>query len=140
MAKFRKKPIVIEAEQYLHGRTVPLGVCMSDDLDDSREFFPHIHTLEGNLAVSKGDWIIKGIQGEFCPCKPDIFEATYEPVEAPMPLDAQTRVAELEALLAERFTVPCPTCHAPNYQGDSEDGWSSGCPDCGGSGVRHPLR
>jgi hypothetical protein len=39
---------------------------------------PVIHTLEGVLTASPGDWIIKGVQGEFYPCKPDIFEATYE--------------------------------------------------------------
>lgn len=55
-------------------------------------------------------------------------------------IDVQTTVLELETLLAERFTLPCPGCHAPNYLGDSEDGWASGCPDCGGSGVQHPLR
>lgn len=38
-----------------------------------------IHTLEGDLAASPGDWIIKGVKGEFYPCKPDIFEATYDP-------------------------------------------------------------
>lgn len=39
----------------------------------------HVHTLEGWLKVSIDDWVIKGIKGEFYPCKPDIFEATYEP-------------------------------------------------------------
>ena len=41
-----------------------------------------IRTLEGDMRVSLGDWVIRGIQGEFYPCKPDIFEATYEVVEA----------------------------------------------------------
>ena len=39
-----------------------------------------IHTLEGDMRVSSGDWIIRGVQGEFYPCKPDIFKATYEEV------------------------------------------------------------
>lgn len=39
-----------------------------------------IRTLEGDMTASPGDWIIRGVQGEFYPCKPDIFEATYEPV------------------------------------------------------------
>ena len=39
-----------------------------------------IHTPEGVMSVSNGDWIIKGVKGEFYPCKPDIFEMTYEPV------------------------------------------------------------
>ena len=41
----------------------------------------HINTLEGRMTAQVGDWIIKGVAGEFYPCKPDIFEATYEAVE-----------------------------------------------------------
>jgi hypothetical protein len=41
---------------------------------------PYIRTLEGNMYVMPGDWIIKGVKGEFYPCKPDIFELTYEAV------------------------------------------------------------
>lgn len=40
-----------------------------------------IHTLEGDMIVSPGDYVIKGVKGEFYPCKPDIFEQTYEPIE-----------------------------------------------------------
>lgn len=59
--KFRKKPIIIDAVQwYDHG---------------------WIDTLEGGHIVCPGDWIIKGIKGEYYPCKPDIFRQTYEPVE-----------------------------------------------------------
>jgi len=75
--KFRKKPVVIEAEQFLKSMPLPFsreGVCCYDD-----GWF--IHTLEGRLHISEGDWIIKGVQGEFYPCKPDIFEQTYEPAE-----------------------------------------------------------
>jgi hypothetical protein len=59
MPKFRKKPVVKE-----------------DFIGDGIE----IHTLEGTMTASKGDWIIKGVSGEFYPCKPDIFEKTYEAV------------------------------------------------------------
>jgi hypothetical protein len=73
MAKFRKKPVVIEAEQYLPGKPVPAGVePMWGGL--------FILTLEGNMQVSPGDWVITGVNGEKYPCKPDIFEKTYEPV------------------------------------------------------------
>ena len=58
--KFRKKPVVIEAYQTDVGMTV--------------------QTLEGPLHASVGDWIITGIRGEQYPCKPDVFEKTYEPV------------------------------------------------------------
>jgi len=77
MAKYRKRPVVIEAEQFLAGMTVE-GMCANIAC---RELQPHVHTLEGPLRASDGDWIICGVQGEFYPCKPDIFEATYEPVD-----------------------------------------------------------
>ena len=89
MSKFRKKPIVIEAMQ------VPMSVYpqhLTDELSkfmnakDGRSWYgkPNgdivIHTLEGDMTAQPGDWIIRGIKGELYPCKPDIFEATYEPV------------------------------------------------------------
>lgn len=63
MAKFRKKPVVIEASQNLTGEDIA------------------IPTLEGTMIASPGDWIITGVKGEIYPCKPDIFAATYEPAE-----------------------------------------------------------
>lgn len=78
--RFRKKPVVINAVQFFNDRPFPGGVC--DCGQDPRHYgTPHIHTLEGIHDVSEGDWIITGIKGERYPCKPDIFEATYEPVE-----------------------------------------------------------
>jgi hypothetical protein len=62
MAKFRKKPVVIEAVQHLGNE--PL----------------FIETLEGKMRADPGDWIITGVKGERYPCKPDIFAVTYEPV------------------------------------------------------------
>ena len=88
MAKFRKKPVVIEAVQFLpsndHAFDVPDGVHL---WPDERGFQPRdmswgfIDTLEGRMHVMAGDWIITGIQGEKYPCKPDIFAATYEAVD-----------------------------------------------------------
>lgn len=77
--KFRKKRIVVEAVQFTGEKPWPEGVypCGSP-----AEFgLPTIFTLEGAMRVSAGDWIITGIKGEKYPCKPDIFEATYEKVE-----------------------------------------------------------
>jgi len=74
MPLFRKKPVVIEAEQFLDGMTVE-GMCANIACPTLQ---PHVHTLEGPLHVSDNDWIICGVQGEYYPCKPDIFEATYE--------------------------------------------------------------
>lgn len=77
--KFRKKPVVIEAVQW------------QNNIDEIKEFTSvnvsrgkadtlMIPTLEGLMMASLGDWIIKGIQGEIYPCKPNIFEATYDKV------------------------------------------------------------
>jgi bifunctional ADP-heptose synthase (sugar kinase/adenylyltransferase) len=76
--KFRKKPVVIDAEQYTVGGTLPfveLGVLDYDEDTQTQG----IQTLEGRMIVSDGDWVIRGVKGEFYPCKPDIFAATYEP-------------------------------------------------------------
>jgi hypothetical protein len=86
--KFRKKPVVIEAFQWMGSieqsqvpewfSIGPDGVCAAA-LSQSRELL--ISTLEGVMAAKEGDWIIKGISGEFYPCKPDIFAKTYDPAE-----------------------------------------------------------
>ncbi len=80
MAKFRKKPVVIEAVQYQVGVKIE-GVCYKPCHSPSANSgTPHIHTLEGRMSVSDGDWIITGVKGEKYPCKPDIFKTTYDPV------------------------------------------------------------
>lgn len=109
MAKYRKKPIVIEATQWFKNGDHPEDNCTTveaepsflsegkvvryyrnPDDDGQRECehcsnIMHIHgwidTLEGGHNVCPGDWIITGIKGEFYPCKPDIFEQTYEKVK-----------------------------------------------------------
>lgn len=79
MAKYRKKPVVIEAEQFfVDKKPWPAGVEQQTIKGVSE--IPHVKTLEGPLRVSEGDWIITGVKGERYPCKPDIFDATYEPV------------------------------------------------------------
>jgi len=81
MAQFRNKPVVIEAMQFTgHNDIAMLRFCpMARDPIDCRANLI-IQTLEGEMLVTVGDWIIRGVKGEFYPCKPDIFEATYEPV------------------------------------------------------------
>ena len=80
MARFRKKPVVIEAIQLLEGQPTPEGVNFGSPTPDPLiEGKYWVSTLEGPLVASIGDWIITGIKGEHYPCKPDIFEATYEP-------------------------------------------------------------
>ena len=84
MAKFRKKPVVVDAVQYLAGldegsaHKIP-GVCTCTKMGVDH-YGPHIHTLEGVMQVSDGDYVITGVNGEHYPCKPDIFLKTYEPV------------------------------------------------------------
>lgn len=108
MAKFRKKPVVIEAVQW-NTPNEERKVMLARECDDHPEVRnssymeiaqlcntsgcskepPYwdwsvmgvIDTLEGKHVVSPGDWIIKGVNGEFYPCKPGIFEKTYEKVE-----------------------------------------------------------
>lgn len=91
---FRKKPVEIEAMQ-----TAPINLLVAEkDREEQNRLVAQwivnaggdvvafgrdvfvIGTLEGNMTASPGDWIIRGVQGEFYPCKPDIFAATYEAV------------------------------------------------------------
>jgi hypothetical protein len=90
MAKFRKKPVVIEAVQWLkdgdHPNVGPLPSKVYETIDERRVAAPMdqlrwIGTLEGGHVVSPGDWIITGVKGEQYPIKDDIFAETYEPVE-----------------------------------------------------------
>lgn len=81
--KFRKKPVVIEAEQWFPGKDID-GVITPVKRDcpfKPDKNIGKIETLEGDMIVSPGDWVITGIKGEKYPCKPDIFEETYEKLE-----------------------------------------------------------
>lgn len=73
MNKFRKKPVVIEAEQWFPGSNIR-GV----EYEGGEDHRATIITLEGIMIVSPGDWIVTGIKGEKYAVKPEIFEATYE--------------------------------------------------------------
>ena len=79
--KYRKKPVVVEAIQYFD--RPEYMKLVADFVDDSAVPDPitgdlMITTLEGIMRCCDGDWIIKGVNGEFYPCKPDIFDKTYE--------------------------------------------------------------
>ena len=80
MAKYKKKPVVIEAIQYTKLNKDKLikflGLSKENNLEELI-----ISTLEGDMKASYGDYIIKGVKGEFYPCKPDIFKETYEEVK-----------------------------------------------------------
>jgi hypothetical protein len=90
MAKFRKKPVVVEAQRFdgtqasaealrkwCGGSWMMVGGIKSFS---QRRRIIDVPTLEGTMRANPGDWIIQGVNGEFYPCKPDIFAATYEPV------------------------------------------------------------
>jgi len=77
--KFRKKPVVIEAMQFW--ANTPEGWANGVYRDSTSPTGYAIETLEGCYQVTEGDWIITGVKGEQYPCKPDIFEMTYEAVE-----------------------------------------------------------
>lgn len=92
--KFRKKPVVIDAVQW-DGTTrgaevVAAFIGAHHGTLRGREWV--IRTLEGTMTAQPHDWIIKGVKDEFYPCKPDIFAATYEPVDelAPPGRDTET--------------------------------------------------
>jgi len=95
MAKYRKKPVVIEAEVYKEGMEdyfkyhIPMfGTFTKQECIDAgftpdfeKDKIPFIKTLEGEHAVTEGDYIITGVNGERYPCKSDIFYMTYEKVK-----------------------------------------------------------
>mgnify|MGYP001335053347 FL=1 len=82
IAKYRKKPVVIEAVQFNGRNSADIHEFCGDKVREPvGKDYLEIETLEGIHIASPGDYIIKGIKGEFYPCKPDIFEMTYEKVE-----------------------------------------------------------
>ena len=82
MAKFKKKPVVIEATQWFkHGDHPAVKTLTNPTTGQVMRIHGWIDTLEGGHIITPGDWIITGVKGEHYPCKPDIFEMTYEPVE-----------------------------------------------------------
>lgn len=81
IAKFRKRPVEIEAMRFAEivDGSVICSWCRGSNAQSPAEI--QIPTLEGTMTASLGDWIIRGVKGEFYPCKPDIFEATYDAVQ-----------------------------------------------------------
>lgn len=103
MPEYRKKPVVIEARQLLGNASeivswiVEHGGNASYQLDDNGSVF--IRTLEGTMEAQQGDFVIKGVHGEFYPCKPDIFEATYDAVEPAPVVGGNQLIAQFELAL-----------------------------------------
>lgn len=83
-SKFRKKPVIIEAIQLRPDTLEEIKEWITVDTFigmDNGILYLEIPTLEGVMRASVNDWVIKGVRGEFYPCKPDIFEMTYEKEE-----------------------------------------------------------
>ena len=84
MTRYRKRQVVIEAWRWTGDADTsmwPLWLTSGKVLADYPRKLLFIHTLEGVMEARAGDWIIKGVEGEVYPCKPSIFEATYEAVD-----------------------------------------------------------
>jgi len=96
MGMFRKKPVVIEARCFdskIETYTSLIEWCggRGGSFEHPNGFsYPAIFipTLEGGMMACPGDWIIRGVKGEFYPCKPNVFEATYEPADGPILMEA----------------------------------------------------
>lgn len=90
VSRYRKKPVEIEAVQFSGGNSVQVAQFITDGggtfraqthpTNGAQDVF-YIGTLEGEMRAVDGDWIIKGVAGEFYPCRDDIFRATYEPAD-----------------------------------------------------------
>lgn len=88
MSQYRKKPLVIDAfrlpalDEDVDAFHEWAALVEFDGYTSEREGCVAIETLEGTMTAEPGDWIVKGVKGEFYPCKPDVFEMTYEAVSA----------------------------------------------------------
>lgn len=141
--QFTKKPVTIQAIQWT-GRNLREVIAFTDGPPDTRSAHAgmawdayvdlvardglKIYTLEGKMSAAVGDWIIKGVQGEHYPCKPDIFEATYSraalaaPAQQPWQYTppAQERIDALELEVRQLTEQIAELRHAPTPQADSQ--------------------
>lgn len=104
--KFRKKPIVIEAWQVGSFEPRPDWLIDHPNVYGPGDLYLEIKTLEGTMRADRGDWVIRGVQGELYPCKPDIFAATYEPAAFPPRDVRETEYAWLIELKPSVVSVP----------------------------------
>lgn len=77
--KFKKKPVIIDAVKWNGSNWTEIKAFCPTALKSDAPLSIMIPTMEGVMTANCQDWIIRGVKGEFYPCKPDIFEATYEP-------------------------------------------------------------
>lgn len=85
MPLFRKKPVVVEAINLAQIQSLPWHfetAVLNTEIELLPEGGALVHTIEGTMEAQPGDWLIRGVKGEFYPCKPDVFDQTYEEVSA----------------------------------------------------------
>ena len=109
--QYRKRPVVIEAVQWFAQGHAP---TWAQPHVTERPDYCFVHTLEGEMRCSPGDWLIRGVAGEVYPCKPDIFAATYEPASNASVAEA----AEVERLRAEVLELKARSAAASKRLGD----------------------
>lgn len=104
MTAYRKKPVVIEAVQWDGQNRAEIEAFAGESLDEAWSVggYCFINTLEGRMAAGPGDWIIRGVAGELYPCKPDIFDQTYELASPQTPVMERLH----RSLVALRLEVP----------------------------------
>ena len=103
--KYRKKPVVVEAWKFTRGSVRVADSWVRryrDDINLVSQYcgavlYIEIKTLEGTMRAELGDYIIKGVQGELYPCKPDIFEATYELAEKEIIEPTKQKIKQIES-------------------------------------------
>lgn len=120
---FRKKPVTIQAIQWTGentkevldfiGRQITVGQV---NMFTGKVVDMDIPTLEGTMKATVGDWIIKGVKGEFYPCKPDIFEQTYECVSEPTDFLKAYSISYLDADQNGSYRNECTCIHAVNLK------------------------
>lgn len=118
MPRFRKKPVEVEAVRYTGTADSAQAVLEwtrgkpfvePDDQPGALTMSLKINTLEGVMKAAPGDWVIRGVKGEFYPCKPDIFEATYDRVEEP---DANLATHDMQVGMDGSGFPICTRCGA----------------------------
>ena len=122
-SRFRKRPVVVEAMRWdgsVEEATVVIdwiiatGTRSATYRCDGPDGCPGtvgahyvaVETLEGTMLASPGDWIIRGVQGEHYPCKPDIFEQTYEPADPTRPTDERENHSAVDRAVREYRGLP----------------------------------
>ncbi len=104
--KYRKKPVVIEAVQFNGRNSADIHEFCGDKVREPvGKDYLEIKTLEGIHIASPGDYIIKGVNGEFYPCKPDIFEKTYEKEETKMSKTIYKEVLDIIEEIVDKDTL-----------------------------------